>query len=931
MGNSSNIIIRGFASLTGNNQALFVVDGVPIDNSTYEIGNIDFGSNAADINPDDIESVSVLKGPAASALYGSRASNGVIMITTKRKGKDKFSVTFSTSYTAGLFNPQTFVKYQKDYGQGYGGPKAGIRSALKSETDNGIPAGSEVVSPQNDASNGAIFDPNRMVYQWNAITPGLNNFGKATPWVAAKNDPSTFFQTAHTVSNYIGIERNTENAFFKLSYTRFDQTGILPNSKLAKNTLQGALSYNFSPQLKAHMVTNFINQETIGRNHSGYASGLIYGFRQWWATNVDVLELKQAYENTGKNASWNYNDLSAFAARPLFFDNPYWNRYNNYNTDSRNRFYGEADLQYQISPALDIQAQITYDVYSSLLEDRVDIGSNQLPYYRRIDVSYSEFNYNLYLTYQKTFGDVDVRLFGGSNIRTTYTNSIDAQTNGGLNFPGFFALSNTKTPIEAPMENASKLQVNGFFAEATLGWRSMLFLTLTGRVDQASSLPVNNNTYFYPAASLSWVLSEWLNKIGVRSDHFLDFAKLRLNYAQVGNYAAPFQVFNTFDVNLPIGGFPSSSLKISKQNNELKQEITRNVETGFEVSFLKKRFSVDFAYYNATTLDQIVPIAVSTTTGFSRKYVNSGNVLNHGVELSLNLVPVRTRRFEWSVQFNWNKNISKVLSLYQGIDNLQLGRFNAGVSLNATVGQPYGVLRGSDFLYTPDGQKIIDPETGIYKSSASNNEVIGNTTPQWTGGIGNTLKFDNLTLSFLIDMSWGGDIYSLDMGYGLDSGIPVEAGGKNDLGNPVRLPIAEGGGVILPGVVQQADGSYAPNTIRAEYDKGEYGLLGVNHMPNKAVIYDASYIKLREISLSYTFRGKMLPKFMKDLTLAFVCKNPVILFKYLPHADPETISNGISAISELKEVSNNNNNIRGFQSGAMPSLREFGFKATFKF
>lgn len=940
MGGSSNVVIRGFSSLTGNNQALFVVDGVPIDNSNYNTSSqrsgfagVDRGNPIADINPDDIESISVLKGAAASALYGSRASNGVIQITTKKKVAQRLQITVSSSYTAGLMNPQTFVKYQKEYGQGYGGDlgagkfKGADISSLSAGEAKAIGHGASTndlkVIPYNDASMGPRFDPNFEVYQYDAGIPFSPYFGAKRPWVAAQNDPSKFFQVGHTFSNYVSLANANEHGSIRLSYTRFDQRGILPNSSIHKNTAYANLTYKINSQLTATIISNFVNQSAGGRYNTGYGgANIINGFRQWWPVNVDIKEQQRYYEQTKQNITWNSPDLAFnIKRRPKFWDNPYYGRYNNVASDTRNRFFGTAELDYRFLPKFNLKAQVTYDIYSSILESRQGLTSVSNPgYYGRTDIQYSEINYRGLFTYKDNFGkDFDLSVLLGANVRVTRNKKVSSSTNGGMFYEGLYALINTRNNPLPASESYVPLLVAGYFTDISLGYRSMLYLDLTGRVDQASSLPSNNFTYFYPSASLGFVFSELLRQKGIKP-WWLDFGKLRANYAQVGNFAPPLSLFTTYSIggdgSPNFKGSPLLASSTTKQNPKLKSESTRQFEVGFEMSMFKHRLNIDVAYYRKNSIDQIFPIAISTATGFRNLFVNSGNVQNQGVEVSLNFTPFRSQNpdgFEWNVGINWSKNISKVLSLYNGVDNLQLGSFQTGVSLNATVGQPYGVIRGSDFTYAPDGQKIINSK-GKYVKSKSNNEVIGNITPKWFAGLQNTFRYKNFQLGFMIDMRYGGDVYSQDMAYGLDDGITPETAGKNDLGNMLRAPLSEGGGIIHKGVVKQADESYAPNTKRIPV---VYGTLGQNDLPNKAFVYDGTYIKLREITFGYNFPRRLLPKILHSVYIGFVAKNPYIIYKVLPYADPE---DGFSF-----------GNLQGIQSGSIPSTREFGAKVTLKF
>ncbi len=932
-GGSTNVVVRGSSSLTGNNQALFVIDGVPIDNTILNtkdqqagLKGYDYGNTASDINPNDIESVSVLKGAAATALYGSRAANGVILITTKKGSKSKaFGVSYSGNITIGVLDKSTFPKYQKEYGAGYGldwyGGDLSEHNGLESYDWNGDGTSEYIVPTYEDASMGERFDPNLNVYQWNSFIPGLDTYGKALPWVAAKHDPSHFFNTATTVSHSLQVAGGGENSTYRFSYQNLSQDGIMPNSTLDKNNFSFTGTYDITDKIKVTSFANYIKTETKGRNNTGYSGNILSSFRQWYQTNVDILDQKAAFEKLGTNATWNMNAPSDLA--PAYWDNPYWERYKNYETDGRNRFIGYTKVDWKATDFMTITARAAIDYYSYIQEERRAVGSitetiglgEASSGYSVKRGDFSEVNFDLMATFKKDFSD-KINLTGllGSNIRKRNFSSILASTNGGLAVPGIYSLANTKSPLDLPVENEGKVQVNGYFANASLGIANMLFLEGSLRMDQSSTLPTNNQNYFYPSASASFVFTRFINP------NILSLGKFRLNYAEVGNDAPFASLYNVYYQAFPFKGNGVAYSSSTVNNPDLKSERTKSFETGITLNFLENRIGLDVAYYDNRTVDQIMPVAISYATGSSFKYVNSGEVSNKGIELMLNLTPVKNKNFRWDVDLNWAKNKSKVISLAEGVKNLQLASLQGGVTINARVGEALGTIQGTDYVYyndvkTPENRIIED---GIYHTSPTSDQIIGNVNPDWTAGFRNNFTYKNFNLSFLIDWKHGGDLFSLDMWYGSSTGLYAESAGLNDLGNPIRNYVTgdpkSDGGLILQGVLP--DGT--KNTVRSDQMGTYYTPIGSSYAPNAMFIYDASYIKLRELSLTYTLPNSIFKNtYINGMSLGIVGSNLWIIHKNLPYADPETTQGA--------------GNVQGWQSGVMPSTRNFGFTLNVNF
>ncbi len=935
MGGSTNIIIRGSSSLTGNNQPLFVVDGVPISNantnSSYQKRGgmgYDYGNAASDIDPDDIESINVLKGAAATALYGSRAANGVIIITTKKgkkatSGKNYLGVTLNLSATMGIVDKSTFVHYQNQYGAGYG-PYYSVDSisnhpGLFYYDFNGDGNKDLVVPTTEDASFGEKFDPNLMVYQWNAFDPESPKYMQATPWVNAKNGPITFFNTAWTFKNGFAIDGGTKNSAYRFGYSRLDQSGIMPNSHLRRDNFNLSSQWDMNDKWSTSINVNYVKTQGLGRNSTGYSDNILTSFRQWFETNVDIQEQKDMYDKTGRNVTWNYH--SQHSLYPEYWDNPYWTRFENYETDGRNRVFGNAMVQYKPTKNFKITGRVTTDFYSEIQEERRAVGSIAAPFgigypdvqsgYARYNRSFQETNYDFLVNYNgKINEDNTISALFGTNYRYNTVSSIYASTNGGLVVPNLYSLSNSLNTTLTPLESEQKIGVFGVFAQASWGFKHMIYIDGTIRRDQSSTLPQGSNAYIYPSIAANFIFSEILDA------KWLSFGKVRVNYAEVGNDAPFASIFDTYSKPTPFGNVTLFSVPSTKNNENLKPERTKSLEAGLEMMFVDNRLGFDFAWYKNNTVDQILPVSISTATGYSSKYVNSGEIENKGLELALYGTPVKNKNFSWDIILNWSRNRNKVISLYEGVDNLQLGRFQGGISINAHVGQPYGVIQGTDFVYDDaTGKKVINStgyHDGYYKISSTSDNIIGDINPDWNAGLTNRFNYKNWSLSFLLDYQHGGDIFSLDQWYGQGTGLYANTVFTNDLGNPVRNSLADGGGVILDGVKE--DGT--PNDIRVRGDN--YALFGWARNPNSMFVYDASYLKLRQLVLTYKLPKKMVEgTFIKGASFSFVGSNLWIIFKNLPDADPEA---GLGS-----------GNLQGWQSGVLPTTRNFGLNINLQF
>ncbi|MBF4492964.1 SusC/RagA family TonB-linked outer membrane protein [Flavobacterium sp. MR2016-29] len=923
-GGSTNIVLRGTKSMTGNNQALMVVDGVPMANANLNKADaanardgFDFGNSASDIDPNNIESINVLKGAAATALYGSQAANGAIMITTKKGKKNQaLGVSFSSTVSVGTIDRSTFARYQKQYGGGgYGGQDDFVYTDV-----NGDGVQDRLVNTGYDISYGNKFD-GQPAYQWNAFAPGNPNFGKATPWSAAVNDPSEFFEKALNTVNNINITGGDDKNTFSFSYTNNDEKGVLPNSSLKRNIISGNFSRAVLDNLTVGAFFTFSDQNVIGRNSVGYGNNFIGGFRQWWQTNVDVKELEREYQRDHNNVTWNMNNPLGGDISPAYWNNPYFDRYQNYENDGRRRILAGANISYDVTKNFNLLGRVTIDNSNDRQETRMAVGSHPEEFgvsqitegsgYDLYTRAFLQQTYDFIATYDFKLGDaISAKVLGGATLIKSDADEYEASTTGGLVIPGFYTIANSKSFV-APIESEIHYEKSGVYAQASLDYNKLVYLEGSYRRDQSTALPTNNNAYDYYSIGTSFIFSEL-----IKAD-WLSLGKLRANYAEVGNDPAAGTLGARVNNGILSGNPMFSNSSVAVDFSNLKPERQKSVEFGLEAAMFKNRLSFDVSVYKTNTVDQIFSVPQSPSTGYSFAQINAGEIQNKGIEVALTGSPVKTENFQWQVGVNWSKNKNDVISLNQGRDNLQLAAFQSGVSLNATAGQPYGTFRGTDYDYDANGNRIVGDD-GNYLTTAD--KVIGNVQADWVGGLSNRFTYKNVSFNFLLDWKKGGDVFSLDQAYGQDTGLYPETAGTNDLGNPVRNSLANGGGYINPGVMSDGNGGYVANTTRVDAENSsEYAGLGygISANPAKAFVYDASYIKLREVGFSYTLPSKFLNKNIKDLTFSLLGNNVWILHKNLPYADPEA---GTSA-----------GNVQGYQSGVMPSVKMYSFNVKLKF
>jgi TonB-linked SusC/RagA family outer membrane protein len=877
VGASARIVIRGENTL-GNNQPLFVIDGVPVDNSNLKSGTgrfdtdaggtqhtVDFGNTAADINPDDIASVSVLKGPNAAALYGARAANGVVLIQTK-SGRRGFGVDFNSSLSA-----QTILElpnYQNEYGQGVGDTFEFIDG---SSGDGGV-----------DLSYGPPLDEGLEFVQFDSN-------GEPAPWVSHPDNVRNFFDTGLTATNNIAFSGGSEAINYRLSYTNLAQRGIVPNTDLGRNTISLNTGFDVTDRLRATVAANYIRTDSDNRMGGGYDDQNVMKGFSWFGRQVDIEALEQFSDGNERN--WN----------TTFNENPYFTVFSNTNGMQRDRVFGATTLSFDITSWLSLQGRAGLDSYDETREIRRAHNGYEFPNgaFTRERFNFTELNTDFLLTASRSIGeDVEGELsVGGNRMRRTFEEDLLRARE--LAVPNVFNLANA-SGIPVANNRLEEKQINSLYALGEVSYRNLLFLNLTGRNDWSSTLPDDNNSYFYPSVSLSAILSEAFD-LGP----YVSYAKLRGSWAQVGSDTDPYQTGLTYSSSANNWGSQTTvTVPNTLPNTDLKPEITSSFEVGADLRFFDDRLGVDVTYYDSETENQILRGAIAAETGFSAEIFNAGKITNRGWEVALNATPFDgIDGFGWTISANYNRNRNEVVELAEGVDELRLpaGRLFR-LNVVAKEGEPYGTFTGREMRRTPDGQVIFGAD-GLPELT-DEFKVQGSYQPDWTGGIENTFRYRSFRLSALIDARIGGEIYSGTNVIGRRAGtLASTLEGREE-------------GIIGDGVVENEDGSFSPNTTRVPAIEWYLNYYGYNN--TEVSIYDASYVKLREVALSYTLPQRLTQSlFARTVTITAQGRNLAILHKNVPNIDPET-----AVASDVAQ---------GLEFGQIPSTRSYGFKVSLGF
>ncbi|EON76453.1 TonB-dependent receptor [Lunatimonas lonarensis] len=908
IGGSSRITIRGVNSFLGENQPLFVVDGMPINNANYATadqqrgfggGAYDYGNAASDINPEDIASMEVLKGAAATALYGTRGSNGVILITTKSGGTAKRGIGVEVNSTTTFENPIALMPHQQLYG---GGDIADTESGFVEFFENG----QKFLAPiyAKDGAWGPRYDPNVRVRHWDSWDVDSPTYGETRPWVAPANPYERFFETGVTRQNNLAVSGSNDVGSFRLSYTNLDQAGVIPNSNLSRNTISFNTSYKVTDRLTASAAGSMVIQKADGRNATGYNNANpMQGFTQWWQTQLDVERLKNDRFLDGRQQTWNpigpvidpeTGQLLSFNHRPRFFDNPYWVRRNYLQEDTRDRFFGNFNLNYKIMDGLSFNFRAMRDGFTFRSREGIPQGGITQSRYREEVRTFAETNLEATLLYDKRLNDkFSLNAMLGGNLMNQLNTRNTINTVGGLALDGFFNIANSVNAAQV-ITNEQERAINSVFATTSVGFMDMVYVDLALRGDWSSTLPVDNNNYWYPSVSSSFIFTE----LEALRNSFLSFGKVRVGYGQAANDASPYQLQNVYSNVVPnFGSFPRYTVPLGSPNANLRPERTNEIEFGVEFAVLNNRLSFDVSYYDRTTVDQIFNVPSSASTGFTSRILNAGSMRNHGIEVTMNATPVVKGDFSWDLMVNFATFNNEVVELAPGVQNIIAGTTWAA-DVRIQEGFPYMSLFGQDFRRNDAGQVIVGANG--FPIANSNREFLGSTIADFAGGVRNSFRYKGLELGVLVDYQGGGIIHSTSLQWSKYSGMdPVT------VENNVRET-----GMIVPGVTESGE----PNTVVIS-PQAYYQTIWSVASPN---VFDGSFIKLRELSLSYALPNRVISKLpVRDVRLRTFGRNLAILHSNLPYLDPQGV--------------NGAGNVQGLENAQVPTTRSIGFDLSFKF
>jgi TonB-linked SusC/RagA family outer membrane protein len=825
-GSSSRITIRGTTSLIGDNQPLFIIDGIPMDNSTNRgisetdesaLFNGSGGNRGIDIDPNTIETMTVLKGAAASALYGSRGAMGVIMITTKRGKNDANRKIPRVSFSSSLAMDKAILDgYQHTFLQGTLG-----------KYKNGLPAGAGGYSENGGATQTTVnWGPNKNEVSQDVI----NAIGMPTILDPRKE----FYRTAKVWNNSVSISGGNDISTYILTYSNLDQQGIVDKNTFKRNSITGNFTSRLGKNFNTSTSLNYTNSKNLRMPEGNTKRSYLYSLN-FAPISFDA---KKAYNDSGKqNVSWTTN---------TGFNNPYWLVDNVEMPSTVDRFVVSNESTLDILPWLKLVNRVGLDTYTDLQSEHVNVGTLSVPRGRMYDalIKNTQINNDLILSANYKIND-DMNISGliGNNINQR---QFARRTVRGLDIiPGYYDINGAST-TEALQED-EKRRLIGVYASATFEYKNYLFLNATARNDWSSTLPVDDNSFFYPSVSAGFVFTEVL---GLNSNPYFSYGKLRLSLAQSGNDADPYSVYQTYlranpsdgtrgNIAFPFAGVNGFQKNARLFNQGLKPEIVTEKEIGLDLKFFKNRLGIDGAYYHKVSKNQILPQEISGASGFIDRVINAGKIVNKGLELTVNATPLQTKDFSWDISINYARNRYKLESIAEGVDNIFLAGFD-NPQIRADKDYGYGVIWGTRFARNDAGKILIDDD-GL-PMTAEDLGPIGNVTPKWTAGIRNSFTYKSLTLSGLLDFRHGGDILNLDLNYTTFYGTAKVTEQRN------TTKVWEG--------VRASDGQ--PNTTGILQDQDYFQQWYSSVSEN--LVEKGGFVKLREVTLSYALPQKVLAK-----------------------------------------------------------------------
>ena len=919
---SSRIVIRGETSIAGENQPLFIVDGIPVDNSQLNARSSgrDFKNAIADLNPEDIKTLTVLKGPNAAALYGARAAHGAIVITTKGGDKRQKGIGITLHSSTQVSFVATLPEFQNLFGHGAGGRFSYV---------DGKGAG---VNDGVDESWGPRLDIGLLIPQFDSPLDADGN-RVATPWVSHPNNVRDYFRMGISTNNGISVARGDDKYQFRVGYNYEKQVSIVPDAGTNKTNISLNTDYHLAKWIVVGATANYIVYTAPSLPGSATPSGSNVRSNSpmlqflWFGRQVDTNSLKADYTR-----NWNSS----------YYDNPFWSTSYNTQSQERHRLIGDLHAEFRLTDGLNVRFRTSTDWYNDRRKSKVKWGSAGAgsPYGSYAEDAYTvkENNTEVLATYIKQLNKnwgIDALL--GFNVRNKqYENNYQAAPR--LAVADLYTLTNSRDPLTSS-NDFYRLRQYGLYGSIQLDYRRWAFLNITGRNDWSSTLPVDNNSYFYPSVTASVLLSE---AFGWRSKA-VNYLKIRGGWSQVGADANPYQLATVFTSETAFNGNPLQSSSTIGMNPNLKPEKTSSIEAGFEAAFWDNRLYLDFTYYKTDSRNQILKLATTAASGYTSQVRNAGHIRNRGYEIQLGAVPIQTSKgFRWNLDLNYGANSSKVVKLDDEglITSYQL--YSSGIQILASVGEAYGTLFGTSYVRDANGNVVVDAN-GLPKISTTN-KTLGKFTPDWTGGISNTFSYRSLSLSFLIDASVGGSIFSNTNKTGKYTGVlantlsgrDAEHGGlwyyTDAMGNNVRLSespsysVSSDGlyyaqvngqstrvyqdGIMVEGVTES--GSKNEEVVSAEkYYHRIYSIAEAN-------VYDASYVKLREVALSYRLPRLWTQKLhLQEASVTLTGRNLWTIYKSVPNIDPE------SALTT--------GNAQGVEAYSLPTTRSFGVNLSVKF
>lgn len=919
---SSRIVIRGETSIAGENQPLFIVDGIPVDNSQLNARSSgrDFKNAIADLNPEDIKTLTVLKGPNAATLYGARAAHGAIVITTKGGDKRQKGIGITLHSSTQVSFVATLPEFQNLFGQGAGGRFSYV---------DGKGAG---VNDGVDESWGPRLDIGLLIPQFDSPLDADGN-RVATPWVSHPNNVRDYFRMGISTNSGISVARGDDKYQFRVGYNYEKQVSIVPDAGTNKTNISLNTDYHLAKWIVVGATANYIVYTAPSLPGSATPSGSNVRSNSpmlqflWFGRQVDTNSLKADYTR-----NWNSS----------YYDNPFWSASYNTQSQERHRLIGDLHAEFRLTDGLNVRFRTSTDWYNDRRKSKVKWGSAGAgsPYGSYAEDAYTvkENNTEVLATYIKQLNKnwgIDALL--GFNVRNKqYENNYQAAPR--LAVADLYTLTNSRDPLISS-NDFYRLRQYGLYGSIQLDYRRWAFLNITGRNDWSSTLPVDNNSYFYPSVTASVLLSE---AFGWRSKA-VNYLKIRGGWSQVGADANPYQLATVFTSETAFNGNPLQSSSTIGMNPNLKPEKTSSIEAGFEAAFWDNRLYLDFTYYKTDSRNQILKLATTAASGYTSQVRNAGHIRNRGYEIQLGAVPIQTSKgFRWNLDLNYGANSSKVVKLDDEglITSYQL--YSSGIQILASVGEAYGTLFGTSYVRDANGNVVVDAN-GLPKISTTN-KTLGKFTPDWTGGISNTFSYRSLSLSFLIDASVGGSIFSNTNKTGKYTGVlantlsgrDAEHGGlwyyTDAMGNNVRLSespsysVSSDGlyyaqvngqstrvyqdGIMVEGVTES--GSKNEEVVSAEkYYHRIYSIAEAN-------VYDASYVKLREVALSYRLPRLWTQKLhLQEASVTLTGRNLWTIYKSVPNIDPE------SALTT--------GNAQGVEAYSLPTTRSFGVNLSVKF